>query len=59
MEKLLRVEAPHFVAGAVWEKKGSLWACVQAAPIISWMKGKSSEYVQSYLKRKNWRYQWL
>ncbi|BDU72927.1 hypothetical protein [Mesoterricola silvestris] len=26
-ERLLRVTAPHFVAGAVWTFKGNAWVC--------------------------------
>ncbi len=59
MERLLRIEAPHFVAGAVWEKKGDHWNCIHAAPILSWMIGKSPESVVSYLKRKRYKYEWV
>lgn len=56
--KLLRVVAPHFVAGAVWEFKHG-WQCVEAAPIIKWMVGKHPREVSSYLERKGWSYEWL
>lgn len=52
---LLRVVAPHFVAGAIWENN----QCIAAAPILKWMIGKSPGYVRDYLKRKKWTYQWL
>ena len=58
-ERILRVEAPHFVAGAVWLDGDVGWACVEAAPIISWMWGKPSAEVQRYLNRKGWTYSWL
>lgn len=55
--KLLRVEAPHFVAGAIW--KGPPWRCTEAAPILRWMVGKNADEVRDYLTRKGWRWQWL
>ena len=37
---LLRIVAPHFVAGAVWERtRDKGWRCVKAAPILKWMQG--------------------
>lgn len=59
MRKLLRVSAPHFVAGAVWRKAGDGWECERAAPIIKWMVGKSPSFVGQYLKEKGWRYEWI
>jgi len=56
---LLRIEAPHYVAGAVWNKRNDGWCCVEAAPIIRWMVGKEASTVGDYLKRKNYHYQWL
>ncbi len=55
---LLRVTAPHFVAGAVWERvEGYEWRCTEAAPIIRWMVGKRSTDVRRYLNRKpGWSY---
>ena len=55
---LLRVTAPHFVAGAIWVKDNR-WKCVEAAPIIKWMIGKSPVEVQYYLNQRQWQYQWL
>ncbi len=55
--KLLRVEAPHFVAGAVWEFNHG-WQCVEDAPIIHWMVGKEPRQVKRYLERKGWKYTW-
>lgn len=58
-EKLLRVSAPHFVAGAIFVKGEVGWKCVNAAPIIHWMVGKSPEYLHRYIKRKGWKWEWL
>jgi hypothetical protein len=58
-EKLLRVEAPHFVAGAIWQRSAGPWVCTEAAPILKWMINKSAESVRSYLERKGWKHQWL
>lgn len=57
-EKLLRVEAPHFVAGAIWVRDGA-WKCIEAAPILKWMVNESAETVREYLERKGWKHQWL
>lgn len=57
--KLLRVIAPHFVAGAEWEKRPDGWHCVRAAPIISWMVGKEPAYVAAYLRRKGYAFEWV
>ncbi len=58
--KLLRVTAPHFCAGAVWQRDGDgEWTCTEAAPILRWMLGKTPTYVQQYLGRKGWDYDWV
>jgi len=56
---LLRVTAPHFVAGAIWKKVNNRWTCIQAAPIIKWMIDKSPVEVQYYLNKRKWKYEWL
>lgn len=56
-ERLLRVEAPHFVAGAIYA--GDPWQCVRAAPIIRWMVGKPPRETRAYLDRKGWKFQWI
>ena len=57
--RLLRVVAPHFVAGAVWEQY-SQWVCSDnTAPILRWMRGKSAAEVRPYLRRKGWEWEWL
>lgn len=57
---ILRVVAPHFVAGAVWEinSKG-IWECVAAAPVISWMIGKPGQDTKRYIAKKKWDCQWI
>lgn len=56
---LLVVTAPHFVAGAVWEKRGGEWHCTNAAPILKWMVGMRPDAVSDYLTRKRWAYEWI
>lgn len=56
---LLRVVAPHFVAGAEWEKRGGVWVCVRAAPIIRWMVGKTGAEIKKYLARRGWEWEWI
>ena len=50
MNALIRVQAPHFVAGAVMTED----KIVHAAPIIRWMVGKKRDYLRRYCKRKGW-----
>lgn len=56
---LLRVEAPHFVAGAVFEKLGGKYRCTHAAPILRWMTSTDTRQIESYIKRKKWKYSWI
>ena len=57
-ERLLQVTAPHFCAGAVWQRIDGEWQCVEAAPILAWMRGKDAREVGAYLRRKGWRVYW-
>ena len=58
-KKLLRIEAPYFTAGAIWERGAKDWLCVEAAPIIKWMIGKPALETKAYLDSKGWRYEWV
>jgi hypothetical protein len=50
---LLRIEAPHFVAGL--DATGRLVS--RTAPIVGYMTGWPVRRVISYCKRKGWRLQ--
>lgn len=39
-------------------RRGTGWVCVEAAPILKWMKGKQPDEVKAYLARKGWSYGW-
>jgi hypothetical protein len=56
---LLRVEAPHFVAGAEFTRTDFGWKCSRAAPILAWMVGKYGDELGRYITRKRWPYRWL
>lgn len=56
---MLRVEAPHFCAGARFEKRGDQWVCVEAAPIIDWMRKKKPKDIGAYLRYKRWKFEWF
>ena len=56
---LLRVTAPHFVAGAVFDRVGDGWMISRCAPILAWMRGKATDQIAGYLKRKKWAWEWL
>lgn len=47
---LLRIEAPHFVAGLEADRR----IVTMAAPIVSYMHGWPVRRVLSYCKRKKW-----
>lgn len=50
-ERLVRVEAPHFVAALVTVDG----KCTEAAPILGWAVGKSEEWLRAYFKSKGWK----
>lgn len=54
---LLRVTAPHFVAGA--EVSGPSLTLSRAAPIISYMRGWTVFSAQAYCHEKGWSWLWL
>lgn len=47
---LLRVIAPHFVAGLIVTKD----KVTEAAPILSWAIGKNAIWCFQYFKKKGW-----
>jgi hypothetical protein len=50
-ERLIRVVAPHFVAGLVMVGGH----CALAAPILRWALGKDAGELRAYFQRKGWR----
>lgn len=57
---LLRVIAPHFVAGGVFKKTDKGWRCTsQVAPILKWIQGKDPQYLKNYFIKKRYKWQWL
>lgn len=50
---LVRVVAPHFVAGVIYD--GSL--CIEAAPILKRWRGKYWRELKRYAQRKGWELQ--
>jgi len=50
--ELVRITAPHFVAGLVWCSKTD--RVTEAAPILKYMHGWSRERVSTYCTRKGW-----
>lgn len=57
MQTLLRISAPHFVAGLVLEQ--NTWQAVDAAPILWWMVRQrwTWQTIEPYLKRKGWTWE--
>jgi len=55
---ILVVEAPHFYAGATYEKIDGRWECTGAAPILKWLIGMSPQKAAIYIQRKGWIIHW-
>jgi hypothetical protein len=51
---LVRVSAPHFVAGLVMESATPEDKCVRAAPILAWAVGKGRSELRRYFAGKGW-----
>lgn len=49
-EMLIRVVAPHFVAGLVIVDG----VVSEAAPILAWSRGLQEDALRAYLRRKGW-----
>lgn len=59
-QKILRVQAPHFVAGSVWKRTRGHWRCTHAAPIINWFtRVLHPEVVEGWLRQNHYAFQWL
>lgn len=52
-ERLIRVEAPHFVAAIVLVGN----RCVEAAPILKWAVLKREAQLVEYFNRKGWKFE--
>lgn len=50
MPVLVRIVAPHFVAGLVCDGD----VCTEAAPILRWAVGKDRAELRAYFARKGW-----
>ena len=55
-EVILRIEAPHFVAGVVLRRDSwpRPWTVVETAPILHYMKGWSPLSVSVYATKRGW-----
>lgn len=49
---LVRVVAPHFVAGLIVGEDGR---CCEAAPILRWAIGKTRADLSAYFRAKGWQ----
>jgi hypothetical protein len=52
-ERLIRVEAPHFVAALVLVDG----RCIEAAPILKWAVLKREAQLVEYFNRKGWKHE--
>jgi hypothetical protein len=51
MTVLVRIVAPHFVAGVVFDGSGT---CVEAAPIVRRFLGLQATVVRKYVDDRGW-----
>lgn len=53
-----QIKAPHFTAGVKFKfsHKRNCWECVDAAPIIKWMKNKNFDFVKGYCRQKGYEF---
>ena len=58
IKALLRVVTDYFVAGAVFQKKWGIWSCIEAAPIIAWMKRTPLEQIKASLIKMGASWEW-
>ena len=56
---LIRIEAPHYVAGIEMEVNGGKTKITREAPIVYWMKknGLSMGDIERYCERKGYSYE--
>ena len=50
---LIRITSDYFCAGAELDPIHS--TCINAAPIIKYMRNKSFKWIHSYCNKKNWK----
>lgn len=59
-QRLLRVEGPTFVAGAVFEKRSGKWQMVDCAPYLRKIIGTTEvNKIGLLLKSKGFKYEWI
>ena len=58
---LLRITAPHFCAGAVFQRApaSAYWVCVRAAPIIPWLQRTPIKCITKILIHRGYRWEWV
>lgn len=55
---LVRVVAPHFVAGLVFARDHEepyVHVCTEAAPILRWCIGRNAPELRTYFVGKGWK----
>lgn len=55
MPSLLRIEAPHFVAGVELRRMPTVLIAWRTAPIVKYMKSWGILQIEAYCRRKGWR----
>jgi hypothetical protein len=58
ISRLLHVSNEYFTCAAVWERKDGFWRCIQAAPIIAWMKRTPIDRISIELLKRGCRWTW-
>lgn len=59
MTKLLRITAPRFVAGAVFEKRNVQWIVTHCAPILNWLRKLPLDQMDGRLRKIKAKWEWM
>ena len=57
--RLLRVQNDYFTAGAIWLRTDGVWSCIDAAPIIAWMRRTPFDQIKNELLKRGCSWEWL
>ena len=57
--RLLRAHNDFFTAGAVWQLRDGIWSCIQAAPILNWMRQCDPTSAKFELLKRQCAWEWL
>lgn len=56
---ILRVQNEYFTAGAEFHRRDGVWSCIQAAPIIAWLKHTPFCSIKTEFLKRGCSWEWL